>query len=283
MTAIKPRTFFSWEVKATGMEAFHLLDGSTKALIIYGATIQGDILGLGFPPAKPFGNKDFLLETLRPVSERLYSYCHNNEHKIRLNPKGSRAISDQELVEQIKSGQKELYADLIRQYHKKVIGYCLSMLQNHTEAEEAAQDIFIKAYRNLPKFKGNSAFSTWLYRITTNHCLDVLRKRNRRKTYSLDALVEEEGNQIHRLFSSAPVAASQMENRDLAGKILSTLPEDYRTILTLREADGLEYQEIAETMDCSLDAVKGRLSRARKQLQENLRHFLRENDVYKEE
>ncbi|HJT24707.1 MAG TPA: RNA polymerase sigma factor [bacterium] len=196
---------------------------------------------------------------------------------------GRSVISDQELVEQIKSGQKELYADLVREYHKKVMGYCLSMLQNHTEAEEAAQDIFVKAYRNLPKFKGNSAFSTWLYRITTNHCLDVLRKRNRRKTYSLDALVEEEGDSVHRLFASDPVAASQMENRDLAGKILSTLPEDYRMILTLREADGLEYQEIAQTLDCSLDAVKGRLSRARRQLQENLRHFLREKDVYKEE
>ena len=162
------------------------------------------------------------------------------------------------------------------------MGYCLSMLQNHSEAEEAAQDIFIKAYQYLPKFKGNSSFSTWLYRITTNHCLDQLRKRNRRRTFSLDALIEEEGDRIHGLFSTTAVAASQMEQRDLAGKILSTLPEDYRTILTLREADGLEYQEIADVLNCSLDAVKGRLSRARKTLQENLRHFLPQNDVYKE-
>jgi RNA polymerase sigma-70 factor (ECF subfamily) len=160
------------------------------------------------------------------------------------------------------------------------MGYCLSMLQNHTEAEEAAQDVFVKAYRSLGKFKGNSSFSTWLYRITANHCLDVLRKRNRRRTVSLDTLVEDEGDQVHKLFSTSPVAASQMENRDLAGKILSTLPQDYRTILTLREAEGLEYQEIADVMDCSLDAVKGRLSRARRQLQENLRHFIREKDVY---
>jgi len=159
------------------------------------------------------------------------------------------------------------------------MGYCLSMLSNHTEAEEAAQDVFVKAYRSLDKFKGNSAFSTWLYRITANHCLDVLRKRNRRKTVSLDSLVEAEGDHIHRLFSTDAVAASHMENRDLTGKILATLPQDYRTILTLREADGLEYQEIAEVMGCSLDAVKGRLSRARKQLQENLRHFLQEKDV----
>jgi RNA polymerase sigma-70 factor (ECF subfamily) len=75
-------------------------------------------------------------------------------------------------------------------------------------------------------------------------------------------------------------AASPLENRDLIQKILATLPEDYRTILTLREADGLEYQEIADVMGCSLDAVKGRLSRARKQLQEHLRHFLKRTDVY---
>lgn len=192
----------------------------------------------------------------------------------------SRIINDHELIQQIRSGKKDLYADLVRQYHKKVMGYCLSMLQNHTDAEEAAQDIFVKAYQSLAKFKGNSSFSTWLYRITTNHCLDILRKRNRRKTYSLDSLVEDEGDHIHRLFSTSAVAAAQMENRDLAGKILSTLPEDYRVILTLREADGLEYQEIADFLNCSLDAVKGRLSRARKQLQENLRHFLRQNDVY---
>ena len=83
------------------------------------------------------------------------------------------------------------------------MGYCLSMLSNHTDAEEAAQDIFVKVYHSLPKFKGDSSFSTWLYRITTNHCLDVLRKRTRRKTTSLDALVEQDGDRIHALFSTA--------------------------------------------------------------------------------
>lgn len=192
-------------------------------------------------------------------------------------------ITDHDKIELILSGQKDVYADLVRQYHKKVMGYCLSMLQNHTDAEEAAQDVFIKAYNNLPKFKGDSQFSTWLYRITANHCLDVLRKRNRRKTYSLDALIEAEGDSIHRHFSTAAVADTQVENRDLTGKILSTLPSEYRTILTLREVDGLEYQEIADVLDCSLDAVKGRLSRARRQLQEKLRHFLKEKDVQIEE
>jgi RNA polymerase sigma-70 factor, ECF subfamily len=196
---------------------------------------------------------------------------------------GETAITDHEIITRIRSGQSDLYAELVRQYHKKVMGYCLTMLQNHTDAEEAAQDVFVKAYRSLDRFKEQSSFSTWLYRITANHCLDVLRKRNRRRTVSLDSLVENEGDRIHRLFSESPVAADLMENKDLVGKILSTLSEDYRTILTLREADGLEYQEIAEILECSLDAVKGRLSRARRQLQENLRHFARRKDVYYKE
>ncbi len=192
-------------------------------------------------------------------------------------------MNDKEIIKQIKAGHTEAYGDFIREYHKKVLGYCLSMLSNRTDAEEAVQDIFVKAYNSLGRFKGNSAFSTWLYRITANHCLDILRKKNRRKTVSLDALIEEEGSRIEGLFASNRVESSALENRDLADKILSTLPSDYRTILTLREANSLEYQEIAAILGCSLDAVKGRLARARKHLQGNLRHFLEPGSVYTEE
>ncbi len=161
------------------------------------------------------------------------------------------------------------------------MGYCLSMLLNRTDAEEAAQDIFVKAYQALARFKGDSSFSTWLYRITANHCLDLLRKRNRRKTVSWDALVEKEGERVHGLMAAPDSGASRMEDRQLADKILSTLAEDYRMVLTLREQDGLEYQEIAEILHCSLDAVKGRLARARKQLQERLQQFVGGNEPYR--
>jgi RNA polymerase sigma-70 factor (ECF subfamily) len=186
----------------------------------------------------------------------------------------SEAIEDRQIVQLIQDGHTESYSMLVRSYHRKVLGYCLSMLNNRTDAEEAAQDIFVKAYQALARFKGDSSFSTWLYRITANHCLDILRKRNRRRTVSWDALVEKDGERMHALFASDDPGSSRMEDRQLADKILGTLTEDYRTVLTLREQDGLEYQEIAGILNCSLDAVKGRLARARKQLQEKLSSFV---------
>jgi RNA polymerase sigma-70 factor, ECF subfamily len=192
-------------------------------------------------------------------------------------------MNDQEIIQQIRAGHIEAYRDFIREYQKKVLGYCLSMFSNRTDAEEAARDIFAKVYRSLDRFKGNSTFSTWLYRITVNHCIDILRKKNRRKAISLDALIEEDGSRIEGLFASDRVEGSAQETRDLADKILSTLPLEYRTVLSLREVNELEYQEIAAILDCSLDAVKSRLAWARKHLQDKLQHFLEPGSVYTEE
>jgi RNA polymerase sigma-70 factor (ECF subfamily) len=143
------------------------------------------------------------------------------------------------------------------------------MLSYHRDAEEAAQDIFVKAYLKLHNFKGKSSFSTWLYRITANHCLDILRKRNRRKTESLDALMESQGNSIHKLFMQPASAELQSENRELIQKILSLIDLEKQQVLIL-SACGLEYQEISEVLECSLDAAKGRLARARKELRDKL-------------
>jgi RNA polymerase sigma-70 factor, ECF subfamily len=182
-------------------------------------------------------------------------------------------IEDRLLVQQILAGEKESYAFLVQRYQRKVRGYCQSMLGDPVQADEAAQDSFVKAYQSLAKFRGDSAFSTWLYRITTNHCLDLLRKRKRRPTLSWDALMEQETGFLQKLASTEADAHSSLENRDLAQKILSTLPDDYRTLLTLREAEGLSYEELGKVLHCSVDAVKSRLSRARKAMQERVRHF----------
>jgi RNA polymerase sigma-70 factor (ECF subfamily) len=145
------------------------------------------------------------------------------------------------------------------------------MISNYRDAEEAAQDVFVKAYQSLDKFKGDSSFSTWLYRIGTNHCLDILRKRNRRKNVSLEALMEE-GGPVQKFFVTSSQADIQLENRQLIDKILSTLSGENRRVLILKESLGLECQEIANVLGCSEGSVKGRLARARKQLRENLSH-----------
>lgn len=139
-------------------------------------------------------------------------------------------------------------------------------------ADDAAQEIFLKAYQSLKSFKAAATFSSWLYRIASNHCLDLLRRKAREKTESLDAILENNGERLDQMLSASDAARSA-EDADLLERILACLPPEYRLILTLREASGLNYEELAQTLNCSLDAVKGRLKRARQQLEEILRHF----------
>lgn len=148
------------------------------------------------------------------------------------------------------------------------------MLSDATDAEDAAQEIFIKAYQSLNRFRGASPFSTWLYRIAANHCRDLLRKKSRRRVESWDALLEKEGDRFQKLLSDPPGTAKTMEDSDLVKRVLSQLSLEQRMVLILREIEGLSYHEMAQTLNCSLDAVKGRLRRAREDFEKMLRHFL---------
>ena len=168
------------------------------------------------------------------------------------------------LIDQIREGDRNAYAELVRAHQAKVLRLCASLL-GESDAEDAAQEIFLKAYRSLASFRRDSAFSTWLYRIASNHCHDLFRRRSRQKTESLDELPES------LLTSDDPRARA--EQADLAEQILSTLSPEERLILTLREVQGLNYREIAEVLSCSLDAVKGRLKRARERLMSRLDTF----------
>ncbi len=176
------------------------------------------------------------------------------------------------------AGNRNAYAELVRKYEGRVRGYCLIVLSNATLADDAAQEIFIKAYQALSQFRGNASFSTWLYRIAANHCMDILRKTARRKTESWEALLEKEGEKIESLFVARSDIKST-EQKELLAKLLSHLSKKSREILVLREIHGLSYQELANTLECSVDAVKSRLKRARREIEANLRHFLSVRDV----
>ena len=179
---------------------------------------------------------------------------------------------DQETIHRIRAGETEAYADLVRRYQVRIRSYCLWVLRNATEAEDAAQEVFIKAYRSLGGFRGEASFSTWLHRIAVNHCRDLIRRAARERTESWDALREREGEAAEGRVRSVEPAAMR---RDQLRQALAQLPEQSREILILREVQGLSYQELAEFLRCSPDAVKARLRRARSQLEEKVPEALR--------
>lgn len=171
------------------------------------------------------------------------------------------------------AGNRDAYAELVRKHEVRVRTHCLLMLSNAAEAEDAAQEVFIKAYQALGSFHGKSSFSTWIYRIAANHCMDVLRKRQRRKTESWDALREREGEKADALLATSPDPEFPDETAEALAQILSGLPEKSREIIVLREVQGLTYEEMAGFLECTLDAVKSRLKRARQELELKFRHF----------
>jgi RNA polymerase sigma-70 factor (ECF subfamily) len=187
--------------------------------------------------------------------------------------------SDLDIIAQVLLGNRNAFAELVDKYQTRVRGFCLHMLSDRALAEEASQEVFFKAYNSLDRFRQDAAFSTWLYRITKNHCLDVLRSRKRAAEESWDQLVENRGETLSEQSAAPTHVGATTESRDLVQKALASINPDYREILILREVQGLSYAEISEALDSSLDSVKAKLKRARKEFQAIVRHFSDPNQV----
>jgi RNA polymerase sigma-70 factor (ECF subfamily) len=181
----------------------------------------------------------------------------------------STPTNDRDQIHRILNGHPEEYAELVRRHQDPVYGLCLSLMKNPTDAEDAAQEIFLKAYRRLKDFRFESSLSTWLYRVAYHHSLDLLKARSRRAAESLDALVESRGEFI----AESPERIEPSDEADEVRHALDTLRPEDRMVLTLREIQGLTYEEMTTTLNISLDAVKSRLRRARETLREKARHF----------
>jgi RNA polymerase sigma-70 factor, ECF subfamily len=181
-------------------------------------------------------------------------------------------LEDPEIIRLILQGDKDLFGELVRRHETVLVRLCLGILGDPHQAEEAAQEVFLKAYRALDRFHGDAAFRTWLTRIGINHCRDLLRRRNRRKFFSLDAILGEKENPPEALIERPSEEPAGLEK---AKEILARLPEGDREILVLKEVDDLDYGEIGRVLGISLDAVKGRLKRARTRV----RHLLKAPDV----
>ena len=187
---------------------------------------------------------------------------------------GDREV-DRQLVERAQRGDKKAFELLVVKYQRKLARLLSRFIRDATEVEDVTQEAFIKAYRALPSFRGDSAFYTWLYRIGINTAKNYLVSLGRRAPTvtgvdSEEAEGIEEGDQLRDLNTPE----NQMMSRQLAETVnqaLQELPEELRTAITLREIDGMSYEEIAQIMNCPIGTVRSRIFRAREAIAERLR------------
>lgn len=177
-------------------------------------------------------------------------------------------MDERRLLQKAQEGDRKAFEALVALHSRGVYNLALGYTGRHHDAEEIAQTVFVKVWKALPQFRGASAFSTWLYRLTLNACTDHYRReRKRRGDLSLD---DPDLSPIRDAAPSPEEIVIQREEEAILRKALAELPEQHRVILILREMDGLDYQEIAQVLEIQVGTVKSRLARARRALREKL-------------
>ena len=184
---------------------------------------------------------------------------------------------DQRLVERVKNGEKQAFDLLVLKYQHKIVKLVMRYVRDPSEALDVTQEAFIKAYRALPKFRGESAFYTWLYRIAINTAKNYLVAMSRRPMeYDLDAQ-DSDGFEVNprlRNEDSPEMIAQRDELQRTVESAISALPDELRIAIVLREIDGLTYDEIAHAMDCPVGTVRSRIFRAREAIDTSIDSLL---------
>lgn len=185
--------------------------------------------------------------------------------------------SDRKLVEQVQRGDRAAFNVLVLKYQHKVLKLVNRYVRNEAEAEDIAQEAFIKAYRALPSFRGDSAFYTWLYRIAINTAKNSLVSGRRRLVdYDLDMQDPDDyrGQTLLKEGDTPEAMLLTDEIRQTVQEAMEQLPDDLREAIMLRELEGLSYEEIAAAMDCPVGTVRSRIFRAREAIDKRLRPLL---------
>lgn len=182
-------------------------------------------------------------------------------------------MTDQELVLRCKNGDRDAFNELMEKYQTQVFNVLYGMLSDYEDAADAAQEVFIRVYRSIASFKGQSSFTTWLYRICANVSNDSLRKRKRRGiTVSLD-YEDEDGNSVAEIASDAPGPEQRVELGERQRAVrdaINELSKEYKEIIVYSDMEQLSYEEIAAILKCPTGTVKSRLNRARNALKKKL-------------
>lgn len=185
---------------------------------------------------------------------------------------------DAELVARVQRGDKRAFDLLVLKYQRKIMRLLSRMIREPAEVEDVAQEAFIKAYKALPQFRGDSAFYTWLYRIAINTARNWQVASGRRPV-TLNAIESEDGETFNQIDNLTDISTpeSQMASRQIVETVnaaIAALPEDLRTAIVLREIEGMSYEDIAQSMGCPIGTVRSRIFRAREAIAAQLRPIL---------
>lgn len=189
---------------------------------------------------------------------------------------------DIELVEQARAGNHDAFRVLYQRYHRRVYALAFGVVQNADDALDVVQDGFIKAHRHLDKFEGNSSFYTWLYRIIMNLSIDHIRKHKRGRHVDFDDAINHGQDEdalgdelLPRMLGQNPgKSLVRKEIREQISKALAELSDNHRTVLVMRELEGLSYEEMAQAMKCSKGTIMSRLFHARRNMQKRLLEYM---------
>lgn len=195
--------------------------------------------------------------------------------------------SETGLIERCRAGDQQAFDELVTRYERRVYSLAFRMTGNVEDANDLAQEAFVRVFTALPGFKGESSFSTWLYRIVTNVCLDELRRRGRQAVVSIDQpVLREDGALVRQTADPNGGPLDRLERTEVRQAVqlgISMLQPDHRAVLILRDLQGLSYEEIAVALGCSLGTVKSRLNRSRLALRDRLAgmELFRTDPVYR--
>lgn len=178
-------------------------------------------------------------------------------------------VDEQKLLQRAGKGDAQAFNALMSQQEGRMYAVALRMCGNHEDAQDCMQEAMLRIFRAISSFKGQSTFSTWVYRITMNTCLDELRRAKRRKATSLDERLEAGWSPVD-TGDSPERHALRSEQRRAIDRAIRLLPEDMRSAIVLRDIQGMSYEEIAEILSANVGTIKSRISRGRSRLREIL-------------
>ena len=201
------------------------------------------------------------------------THANNRTPETHIEPASYAAMDDDALIGLIQSGRDGLYRFLVERHQERIRNLLFSMFHDPAVVDDMAQEVFIKAFQALPRFRSESSFYTWIYRIAVNKSRDEIRRRKVRRFFSFQPLDEGVEKELHDRLGNR---ADERDSRELVQMGLQMVPEKFRTAIVLKDIEGLSYEEMADVMQCEIGTVKSRLSRGRAMLRKALEPLLKE-------